>query len=204
MSRIGKEPVALPAGVTAGDFPREAIVTLNDSWGYKTTDHHWKSPAQIRQIVLDAMQSGANLLVDRVISYAAKHASEVEVSGYDSGYDDEDGWIGDKYTFADEKAVDITFATLRDPKRAVGNKTYLLGDENTVLGSTLMWNLGSGTPAEIVEAAREVWQFRCDVFNGDKTDADFEEYQEQKQKEAEEAAAAAAAAEEAEEAPAAE
>ena len=65
-----------------------------------------------------------------------------------------------------------------------------------------MWNLGSGTPAEIVEAAREVWQFRCDVFNGDKTDADFAEYQEQKQKEAEEAAAAAAAAEEAEEAPA--
>ena len=54
----------LPAGVTAGDFPREAIVTLNDSWGYKTTDHHWKSPAQIRQIVLDAMQSGANLLVN--------------------------------------------------------------------------------------------------------------------------------------------
>lgn len=32
----------------------------------------------------------AAILVDRVISYAAKHASEVEVSGYDSGYDDED------------------------------------------------------------------------------------------------------------------
>ena len=119
------------------------------------------------------------------------------------GVDPETSWIGDKYTFADEKAVDITFATLRDPKRAVGNKTYLLGDENTVLGSTLMWNLGSGTPAEIVEAAREVWQFRCDVFNGDKTEADFDAYQEQKQKEAEEAAAAEAAAAE-EEAPAAE
>ena len=71
------------------------------------------------------------------------------------GVDPETSWIGDKYTFADEKAVDITFATLRDPKRAVGNKTYLLGDENTVLGSTLMWNLGSGTGAEIVEAARD-------------------------------------------------
>ena len=119
------------------------------------------------------------------------------------GVDPETSWIGDKYTFADDQAVDITFALLRDPKRAVGNKTYLLGDENTVLGSTLMWNLGSGTPAEIVEAAREVWQFRCDVFNGDKTEADFDAYQEQKQKEAEEAAAAEAAAAE-EEAPAAE
>ncbi|MBO4620139.1 MAG: alpha-L-fucosidase [Victivallales bacterium] len=54
----------LPAGTTADDFPREAIITLNDSWGYKSTDHNWKSPAQVRQITLDALQSGANLLVN--------------------------------------------------------------------------------------------------------------------------------------------
>ena len=112
------------------------------------------------------------------------------------GVDAETAWIGDKYTFADDKAVDITFATLRDPARAVGNKTYLLGDENTVLGSTLMWNLGSGTPAEIIEAARDVWQFRCDVFNGDKTSDDFDSFMQQKEEE--KAAAEAAAAEAAE------
>ncbi|MBR6471173.1 MAG: alpha-L-fucosidase, partial [Victivallales bacterium] len=54
----------LPAGTTAEDFPREAIITLNDSWGYKSTDHNWKSPRQIRETVLDALQSGANLLVN--------------------------------------------------------------------------------------------------------------------------------------------
>ncbi|MBR4518522.1 MAG: alpha-L-fucosidase [Victivallales bacterium] len=54
----------LPAGTTADDFPREAIITLNDSWGYKSTDHNWKSPAQVRKITLDALQSGANLLVN--------------------------------------------------------------------------------------------------------------------------------------------
>ena len=119
------------------------------------------------------------------------------------GVDQDTAWIGDKYTFADDKAVDITFATLRDPKRAVGNKTYLLGDENTVLGSTLMWNLGSGTPAEIIDAAHDVWQYRCDVFNGDKTQDDFDNYL--KELEEAKAAAEAAAAEEAgaeEEAPA--
>ena len=117
------------------------------------------------------------------------------------GVDPATSWIGDKYTFMDDDAVDFTFATLRDPKHAVGNKTYLLGDENTVLGSTLYWNLGSGTAAEIVEAAKPIWQFRCDVFNGDKTAEELNNYIEEQQKLAEEAAAAAAE-EAAEEAPA--
>ena len=111
------------------------------------------------------------------------------------GVDPESAWVGDKIEYADDETVYETFGTLRQPQHAVGNKTYLLGDENTVLGSTLMWNLGSGTAAEIVEAAREVWQFRCDVFNGDKTSDDFDNYLKQKEEEA--AAAAAAAAEEA-------
>ena len=118
------------------------------------------------------------------------------------GVDADAAWVGDKLDYADDRAVFETFATLREPQHAVGNKTYLLGDENTVLGSTLMWNLGSGTPAEIIESAREIWQFRCDVFNGDKTADDLQNYMDEKAAEAEAAAAAAAEAEEAEEAPA--
>ena len=81
------------------------------------------------------------------------------------GVDPETSWIGDKYTYADEKAVDITLALLRDPKRAVGNKTYLLGDENTVLGGTLMWNLGDGTAEEVVQEAMPALQELCDAYN---------------------------------------
>ena len=114
------------------------------------------------------------------------------------GVDADAAWVGDKLDYADDRAVFETFATLREPQHAVGNKTYLLGDENTVLGSTLMWNLGSGTPAEIIESAREIWQFRCDVFNGDKTADDLQNYMDEKAAEAE----AAAAEEAAEEAPA--
>ena len=80
--------------------------------------------------------------------------------------DQETAWIGNKYDFTDDRAVDETFAMMKTTGHAVANLQYLLGDENTVMGSTLYWALGSGTPAEIVEAAREAWQYRCDVFNG--------------------------------------
>ncbi len=82
------------------------------------------------------------------------------------GVDQETAWIGNKYDFTDDRAVDETFGMLKTTGHAVANLQYLLGDENTVMGSTLYWALGSGTPAEIVEAAREAWQYRCDVFNG--------------------------------------
>ena len=82
------------------------------------------------------------------------------------GVDQETAWIGNKYDFTDDRAVDETFAMMKTTGHAVANLQYLLGDENTVMGSTLYWALGSGTPAEIVEAAREAWQYRCDVFNG--------------------------------------
>ena len=54
----------LPNGTMADDFPREAIITLNDSWGFKSTDHHWKTPRNVRQTILETMQAGANLLVN--------------------------------------------------------------------------------------------------------------------------------------------
>ena len=82
------------------------------------------------------------------------------------GVDQETAWIGNKYDFTDDRAVDETFAMMKTTGHAVANLQYLLGDENTVMGSTLYWALGNGTPAEIVEAAREAWQYRCDVFNG--------------------------------------
>ena len=103
------------------------------------------------------------------------------------GYDDEDSWIGNKYNYTDDRAVDETYAMMREPEHSVANKTYLLGSTNDVLGSALLWGpIGSMTPAEAVESATPVWQDMLDVFNGDKT---------QEQVDAEHAAAEAAAAE---------
>ena len=38
------------------------------------------------------------------------------------GYDDEDAWIGNKYNYTDERAVDETYAMLREPEHCVSDK----------------------------------------------------------------------------------
>ena len=82
------------------------------------------------------------------------------------GYDDEDSWIGNKYNFTDERAVDETYAMLRESEHCVTNKVLYLGTQNDVLGNSLLWALGGSTPAELVEAGMPEWQARCDTFNG--------------------------------------
>ncbi len=53
-----------PAGISPKDFPSEGAITLNDTWGFKRDDHNWKSAAEVEEIMLDAAQIGANLLVN--------------------------------------------------------------------------------------------------------------------------------------------
>ena len=110
------------------------------------------------------------------------------------GVDNETGWIGNKYNYTDERAVDETYAMMRESEHSVANKTYLLGSTNDVLGSALLWGpISSMSPAEAVESATPVWQDMLDVFNGDKT---------QEQVDAEKAAREAEAAQEQEGEPA--
>lgn len=115
------------------------------------------------------------------------------------GVDQETSWIGEKYNYTDERAVDETYAMLRENEHIVANNTYILGSTNDVMGSAFLWGpIWSSTPAEAVEAAMPVWQDMADVLNGDITPEQAEA-----NKAAREAAAAeAAAAEEAEEVPA--
>ena len=82
------------------------------------------------------------------------------------GYDDESGWIGNKYNFTDERAVDETYAMLREGEHGWPNLTYLLGTENDVMGNALLWVIGgSSTPAQLIEAGMPAWQALCDAFN---------------------------------------
>ena len=81
------------------------------------------------------------------------------------GYDDEDSWIGNKYNFTDARAVDETYAMLREPEHCRINNVTYLGTQNDVLGSSLLWALGGSTPAELIEAGMPAWQALCDDFN---------------------------------------
>ena len=81
------------------------------------------------------------------------------------GYDDEDSWIGNKYHFTEARAVDETYAMLREPEHCRINNVTYLGTQNDVLGSSLLWALGGSTPAELIEAGMPAWQALCDDFN---------------------------------------
>ena len=81
------------------------------------------------------------------------------------GYDDEFAWIGNKYNYTDERAVDETYAMLREGDHGWANLVVLLGTQNDVLGSSLLWSLGGSTPAELIEAGMPAWQALCDEYN---------------------------------------
>ncbi|MCR4876472.1 MAG: hypothetical protein K5922_04825, partial [Clostridiales bacterium] len=119
------------------------------------------------------------------------------------GVDADTAWIGKKYEIcSDERAVDETYAMLREGVHAKADRSLYLGDNNTILGSSTygnyLWGMIWSTPTALTEAIKPAWDGLCAVFNGDMTEEDFQKMLEEK------AAAEAAAAEEApaEEAPA--
>lgn len=81
------------------------------------------------------------------------------------GYNDRNGWIGDKYSLTDKRAVDETYAMLRKGKHCRSNKVIFLGTQNDVLGSSLLWSLDYSDPAELIAAGLPSWQAQCDSLN---------------------------------------
>lgn len=82
------------------------------------------------------------------------------------GYDDEDAWIGNKYNFTDDRAVDETYAMLREFDHSAFDACLYIGSINDVEGQDFLWSLGGSTPAELLEAKTPVWQGLIDTFNG--------------------------------------
>ena len=52
----------IPHSVTAGAW--ETAATINDTWGYKTDDHRWKSPEDICFKLVDIVSKGGNYLLN--------------------------------------------------------------------------------------------------------------------------------------------
>jgi alpha-L-fucosidase len=42
----------------------ETPATLNDTWGYKSYDHNWKSPGRVIQLLVDIVSKGGNYLLN--------------------------------------------------------------------------------------------------------------------------------------------
>ena len=80
------------------------------------------------------------------------------------GYE-EDNWIGNKYNKTDDRAVDETYAMLREPEHCAADKCLYLGSINDVEGSGFLWEMPGSTPAELLESKTPVWQGLLDAFN---------------------------------------
>ena len=52
----------IPDHKIEGDW--ETPATLNDTWGYKSYDHNWKSPGRIIQTLVDIVSKGGNYLLN--------------------------------------------------------------------------------------------------------------------------------------------
>ena len=52
----------IPAGRVRADY--ETPATLNDTWGYKSTDHHWKSVSTLLLLLIDLASKGVNYLLN--------------------------------------------------------------------------------------------------------------------------------------------
>ncbi|MBR6954752.1 MAG: hypothetical protein IKH77_06925 [Clostridia bacterium] len=79
---------------------------------------------------------------------------------------DEDSWATNFYALTDDRAIEETYAMLREGEHATIMKYNLIGDRNSSI-TEITWHLGDGSPSEIIEAALPAFQGRCDIFNGD-------------------------------------
>ena len=52
----------IPRGRVEGYW--EVPVTLNDTWGFKSYDHNWKSPGRVIQMFVDVVSKGGNMLLN--------------------------------------------------------------------------------------------------------------------------------------------
>ncbi|MEP6591178.1 MAG: alpha-L-fucosidase [Gemmatimonadota bacterium] len=42
----------------------ESCITMNDNWGFKASDHNWKSPRQLAELLVETASKGGNLLLN--------------------------------------------------------------------------------------------------------------------------------------------
>ena len=78
---------------------------------------------------------------------------------------DEDAWADPFYALTDDRAIEETYAYLRE-NGTIMNFNYV-GDRNSTIGPDLTWGIRGGAVSELVEAARPVFEAKCAIFNGE-------------------------------------
>lgn len=83
------------------------------------------------------------------------------------GIDAETAWIGTKYNNTDERAVDETYAMLRNSEHGVFEKALYMNGQEEMIDDFVGWKLYNNvmTPAQCIEAALPRWQSAVDAYN---------------------------------------
>lgn len=81
------------------------------------------------------------------------------------GYDGEDYWVQEKYSYTDDRAVDETYAMLRQYENTVLTQTMRVGKNNDVLGQDFLWELGNKTPQQLLDAKTPSWEGLIKDYN---------------------------------------
>ncbi len=90
-----------------------------------------------------------------------------DTPGYESDLDPE-AWKPRFYNlFRDDRAVDETYAMLREPEHVSVQVSRNFGSDNDVLGQDFFWNISGGavTVAEAVETKMPAWNAYLDAIN---------------------------------------
>ena len=76
----------------------------------------------------------------------------------------ENSWSSDFDSLTDFRAINESYAMMRQSEKAKVLLYNLLGDRNSTI-TEVTWHLGDGTAEEIIENAKDAFQKRCDAFN---------------------------------------
>ena len=77
---------------------------------------------------------------------------------------DANTWASGFYGLTDERAIEETYAMLRQDSNATVMLYNLIGDRNSSI-TEITWAINEGTVDEIIAAAQPAFQKRCDKFN---------------------------------------
>ncbi len=91
-----------------------------------------------------------------------------ETPGYETSLDPT-AWMTDMYNrFRDDRAVEETYAILREPEHNTSIISRLFGSDNDVMGQDFFWSIAGGavTVAEAIETKMPAWQAYLDTANG--------------------------------------
>jgi len=160
---VPREPVTNARGERV---PFETWITLNNSWGYSASDHHYKSPTDVIRALVNCVSKGGNLLVN----LSPDGRGQIPDAAHDILYE-----VGDWLDLNGESIYGCRDAELPKPEwgrwTACGDRLYAHFLEQPLGHANLPGLRGKVGDARLVATGAEAflsdfWNFPVQNFDG--------------------------------------